>query len=210
MIGGQCRILLTVSSALYLLLLSACAAVRPVVPYPPGIMPPRSVAVLPLDNKTDSVSGARFLREEMQENLKEKGYVGTPLSDVDQLLADHFGISHGGEISESIISDIGKVLKVDAVITGTVQKFGVSWSGFPTNEVKATFALYETGTGTKLWKYDGYASNLLPLFSAEALGRQLGAYSAGRPLPNEVSIFYEKLLAEMPNGAESYKKVNKP
>ncbi len=201
---GHCNILLSVTAALHLVLISACATLPPLIPYPPSVTPPRTVAVLPFDNKTGSVAGARFLRKEMQRNLKNKGYVGIPLSDVDQLLTKQFGISHGGEVSESIISDIGKALKVDAVITGIVQKFGVSF-GYPfsRNEVKATFNLYETGTGNRLWNYQGYAfGGFLPFSS---IGEKLAETVMGRPLQAEVRELYNDLLTKMPNGAESYR-----
>src|SRR2546428_1488132 len=130
-------------------ILFGCATTLPIVPFPAGVTPPRTVAVMPLDNQTNSVPGAIYFREVMNKNLGRKGYVALPLSEVDQLLSDQLGISLGGQITEDRIPVIGKTLGVDAVITGTVQKFGTVLAIY--NEVEATFSLYEAHTGNKLW-----------------------------------------------------------
>jgi len=187
--------------------LFGCATVRlPIVPFPAGITPPRTVAVMPLDNQTNSVPGALYLREVMYKNLGQKGYVALPLSEVDQILSDRLGISVGGQVTEDRIMEIGKTLGVDAIITGTVQKFGTVFALY--NEVEATFYIYETRTGKKLWNYHGY--NRL---NTELTGRQ-GEHTSpmlaelifrgmGKPLEPVVDEFYKGLFAKMPNGAET-------
>ena len=186
-----------------------CAASLSFVPFPEGITPPHTVAVLPFDNQTNSVPGALYLREVFNENLGRKGYVARPLSEVDQLLSDRFGISLGGQITDDLIPEIGKALEVDAVIRGTVQKFGTVLIH---DEVEATFALYETRAGNKLWEYHGHAqresefSQLArhdPLIAASVmLGGALIERGLGKPLYRVVHQFFAKLLAQMPNGVE--------
>jgi hypothetical protein len=188
------------------MVLSGCATTLPVVPFPAGLTPPRTVAVMPLDNQTNSVPGAIYLREVMQKNLGRKGYAGKPLSEVDQLLSDRLGISVGGQITEDRIPEIGKTLGVDAVITGTVQKFGTVLALY--NEVEATFCLYEAHTGKKLWDYHGYARLNTELTSrqgerASPLLGELIFRGLGKPLAPVVQDFYRGLFANMPNGAEA-------
>ncbi len=203
---GRCRKLFTLAGVLHLMFLFGCEAPPPFVPFPAGITPPRSVAVMPLDNQTSSDSGALFLRKQMHKNLKKKGYISTRLSEVDQLLSDQFGILAGGEVTRDRIAPIGKALGVDAVITGTVLKFGNKNRSIITEEeVEATFSLHETQTGNILWEYHGYASRGASLFplSPESLGYALAESMLGAPRQRLVYEFYEKLLTEMPNGAES-------
>lgn len=185
--------------------LLGCASTWPIVPFPAGITPPRTVAVMPLDNQTNSVPGALYLREVMYKNLGRKGYVALPLSEVDQLLSDRFGISLGGQVTEDRIPEIGKTLGVDAVITGTVQKFGTVLALY--NEVEATFSLYEAHTGNKLWDYHGYARLNTELTSrqgekASPVVAELIFRGLGKPLAPVVGEFYKGLFAKMPNGAE--------
>jgi hypothetical protein len=205
-IQKQVAKLLIFSGILFPTILFGCAAARlPFVPFPTGITPPRTVAVMPLDNQTNSVPGAIYLREVMYENLRQKWYVALPISEVDQRLSDQLGISLGGQITEDRIPEIGKTLGVDAVIMGTVQKFGTVLALY--NEVEATFSLYEAHTGKKLWNYHGYAR-----LNTELTGRQ-GEYTSpvlaelifrglGKPLAPVVGEFYKGLFARMPNGAE--------
>jgi hypothetical protein len=79
---------------------------------------------MPFDNQTRSETGALFLRKEMHKNLERKGYIGIPLSQVDEVLANQFPDLSGRQITMARIPAIGKALRVDAVMTGTVQKFG--------------------------------------------------------------------------------------
>ena len=187
------------------IVLFGCATALPIVPFPVGVIPPRTAAVMPLNNQTNSVPGAIYLREVMHNNLGRKGYVGTPLSEVDQLLSDRLGISLGGQITEDRIPEIGKTLGVDAVITGTVQKFGTVLALY--NEVEATFSIYEAQTGKKLWDYHGYARLNTELTSrqgerASPMLAELLFRGLGKPLAPVVQEFYRGLFARMPNGAE--------
>jgi hypothetical protein len=191
------------------LLVAGCAAAPRIVPFGPGITPPRTAAVMPLDNQTNSVPGVLYVRQVLHENLGRKGYVAPPLAEVDQILSDRLGISLGGQISESTIQEIGKTLEVDAVITGTLQKFGTVLALY--SEVEATFVMYETRTGNKIWEYHGYAKqdtalahhdqNALTL--SAALVGSVVQRGRGKPLQSVVREYYRKLLWDMPNGAEA-------
>ena len=192
------------------LLAAGCGAHAPrIIPFGSGIAPPRTLAVLPLDNQTNSVPGALYFRQVMHDNLERKGYAAPPLADVDRALSDQLGISLGGQVSEDLIPKIGQTLGVDAVLTGTLQKFGTVLALY--SEVEATFVMYETGTGKKIWEYHGSArqdtavaqrnSNAVSLTAA--LVGSLIQRGHGKPLQPVVRTYYRKLLSEMPTGAES-------
>jgi hypothetical protein len=167
-------------------------ATLPIVPFPPGVTPPRTVAVLPLDNRTNSVRGALHLREVLHRNLDRKGYVALPLSNVDQLLSDQFGVSLGGQITDDLIPALGKALEVDAVITGTVLAYG----RLGPKEIEAKVALYETRTGRKLWDHYGYGHTEIRT-SVDARGHTQVIVTK-----NPIDEFFGTLFAKMPNGAE--------
>lgn len=194
------RKILAPGAVLCAVVLVGCESPPPFVPYPEGITAPRTVAVMPFENQTDSDKGAVFLRKQMQNNLKKKGYVGTSLSDVDQLLSDQFP----GEVTTDSIQPIGKALGVDAVITGTLQQFGLRL-GLPSEEeLEASFAIHETQTGKIIWQYHDsiFRTNIAP-FGPESLIKGLTQSLMGAPHQELVYDFYKRLLKEMPNGAES-------
>jgi hypothetical protein len=101
------------------------------------------VAILPLDNQTNSVPGSIAVRTVVHRNLDRKGYVALPLFETDQLLANQFGISLGGQITEDLLPAIGTALEADAVMTGAVLTYG--------GTVEIILTLYEAQTGNRLW-----------------------------------------------------------
>ncbi len=176
---------------------------------------------MPLDNQTNSVPGAIYVRQVMWQNLERKGYVALPLDATDLLLAEQFGLSLGGQITEAVIPEIGRALEVDAVLTGTLQHFGIRLSSHAEEEVEATFALYETSTGKKLWEahkrtrtnlgkkwrppdapnaYDGSE-----FFAGMAAGIILNAIN--KPLAPAVFELVEEILASLPNGVGSLRPI---
>lgn len=201
------RHLLYTAITLCVVVLAACAARRSIVPFGPGITPPRTIALLPLDNQTNSVPGALYVREAMQGHLADKGYEATPLGEVDRTLSDQLGISLGGQVSEEMIPRIGETLGVDAVLTGTVQKFGTVLALY--SEVEATFVMYESASGKQIWEYHDYMKRDTALSQHNANSVTLTAAvigslierGGGKPLQSVVTQFYRKLLTRMPTGA---------
>ncbi len=191
------------------LLLASCVTMtRPPIPFPMGITPPRTIAVLPLDNQTNSVAGALYVREVMHRNLSLKGYVPTPLQAVDQTLANRMGISLGGQIREVDIKEVGTALEVDAVLFGTLTKFGTVLASY--SEAEVLFEMYETRTGNKIWERRAYYRDKTELSnpnanSATMTAALLGSLierGQGKPLRNVVRGMFRDLLDHMPDGAE--------
>lgn len=190
------------------LLTAGCASTPRVVPFDGGITPPRTIAVMPFDNHTNSVPGALYVRQILHDNLGKRGYVAQPLTQVDQTLSDQLGLSLGGQIDQTMIRRIGETLGVDAVLTGTLQKFGTVMALY--SEVEATVVMYDATTGQKIWDYHGYAkqdtalaqqrSNTLTL-SAALVGSVIQR-GRGKPLQPVVREWSHRLLDRMPNGAE--------
>ena len=191
---------------------SGCAARHlPFVSFQSNVTAPRTVGVLPFDNQTNSIPGALYLRKVIHQNLERKGYVALPLDETDHALSEKFGISLGGQITEEIIPAIGKTLGVDALITGTVQKFGAVLALSAEEEVEGTFVLYETATGKKIWDFHKRIHKRIRTGqeSADFLGGLAFGFllnMAGKPLFPAVQEFVEEFLVKMPNGAEMPRK----
>ncbi|MFZ5862076.1 MAG: GNA1162 family protein [Nitrospirota bacterium] len=189
------------------LTLAACAGHRPYVPFGEGITPPRTIAVLPFDNQTNSVPGALYLRETMHDHLKEAGYEPRPLEEVDRALSDQFGVSLGGQVTEEMIPKVGAMLGVDAVLTGTVQKFGTVLALY--SEVEAGFAMYESGSGRKIWEYHDHVKEDTALGRRESNSATLAVgliasvieRGSGKPLGSVVTQFYRRMTPRLPSGA---------
>ena len=184
--SARCRIVRFLFGRLFAAaFVSGCTA--PIVSFPSHVTPPRTVAISPLDNQTNSVPGAIAVRTALHKNLDRKGYVALPLFQIDQLLANQFGISLGGQITEDLIPAIGKVVQADAVMTGAVLRYGAI--------VEVMLNLYETRTGAKLW-----ASRLRGEQRVEWQRFPDGRQIAVPHHPFEE--LFTQLFAKMPNGPE--------
>lgn len=189
---GRCRtvqLLLLFGRFFTPVILSGCTA--PFVRFPEHITPPRTVAILPLDNQTNSVPGAIAVRTALHRNLDRKGYVALALFQIDQLLANQFGISLGGQITEDLIPAIGKVLEADAVMTGAVLAYG--------GRVEIILTLYEARTGNRLWG-DRLSGTQRVEWQRMPDGRMIA-------VPHHpFEELFAGLFAKMPNGPEPPRK----
>lgn len=112
--------------------------------YSSGVTVPRTVAVMPLANQTNSVPGAARLREYVHRDLERNGYVAQPLFETDRVLSNQFGISLGDQVTDELIPEIGATLRSDAVMTGAIFKIG--------GMVDVALALHESRTGRRIWE----------------------------------------------------------
>jgi hypothetical protein len=164
------------------------------------------IAVMPLDNHSSSVAGALYMREEMVEVLKIKGYEPLELKQTDQQLANLFGISLGGQIMDEDIPKIAAGLKAEAIMTGTLKNFDSVLLSY--NEVAASFTLYEGADWSPVWNFDGSASVPFSPLRGESLGTQLlgglvgGVLerTVGKPMQGAVSEYYHRLQGTLPTG----------
>lgn len=173
----------------------------------------KTIAVMPLDNQTNSVVGALYMREEMVTLLKRNGYAPLPIAQTDQMLSNLFGISLGGQITEEDIPKIAAALEVDAIMTGRLRNFGLVLLSY--NEVSASFTMYTGNTWHPAWTYDGAATvPFYPLrdnsFEADIRTEIIGGFissilerSFGKPLHEAVSRYYKQLQYSLPTGRDT-------
>ena len=168
----------------------------------------KTIAVMPLDNQTNSVAGALYMREEMVALLKAKGYQPMTIEQTDQQLANQFGISLGGQITEADLPKIASALQVDAIMTGTLKNFSAVLLSY--NEVAASFTLYQAETWLPVWTYDNVASTpFSPLrnesFSTQLISGLVGSVfdrTLGKPMQGVVAEYYRRLQHTLPSGRE--------
>lgn len=170
----------------------------------------KTIAVMPLDNQTNSVAGALYMREEMVALLKHKGYAPLTIAQTDLMLANQFGISLGGQISEVDIPKIAAGLGVDAVMTGRLNNFDSVLMSY--NEVSASYTLYTGDDWQPKWSYDGVANASFSPLRNEAIGTQIiGGLisnvlerSMGAPLQEAVAKYYQQLQYTLPTGWNTF------
>ena len=172
--------------------------------------PSKTIAVMPLDNQTNSVAGSLYMREQMVKMLARKGYQPLPIKQTDEMLANQFGISMGGQINEQDIPSIAAALGVEAIMTGRLKNFGAVLLAY--NEVSASFILYSgpdlQSTWQPAWSYDGTASTpFSSLYSDDLSTHLIGGLitnmldrSFGAPLQETVSRYYRQLQRTLPSG----------
>jgi len=196
-------------SLFILLYISGCAHLSDAPVATPAQGKP--IAVMPLDNETNSVAGALYMREQMVTLLKQKGYAPLPIDQTDVMLANQFGISLGGQISEVDIPKIAAGLGVDAVMTGRLKNFSAVLLSY--NEVSASFTLYTGNDWQPKWTYDGVANApFSPLRNNDSLGTQIiGGLisnvlerSMGEPLQDAVAKYYQQLQHSLPTGRDTF------
>jgi hypothetical protein len=190
--------------ALAAIFVSGCASTNS--PAPDSNPHGRKVAVMPMDNQTNSVTGALYMREEMVTLLRNKGYAPLSIKETDEQLANQFGISLGGQIAEADIPKIAAGLNVSAIMTGTLKNFNSVLLSY--NEVSASYVLYVADDWLPVWRYDNAVSVPFSRLRNESLGTQIisglvGSVlerSIGMPMQEAVSEYYNRLRLTLPSG----------
>lgn len=112
----------------------------------------KKVAVLPLENMTDEKSAGEIVRQLTMSELLASGLVDVVVpGEVLSALAD-LGIKKLTSLTNQQIIAIGRQLKVEAVIMGSVQQYGhVRFGSISAPEVTITLIMADTGTGDIIW-----------------------------------------------------------
>jgi TolB-like protein len=127
----------------------------------------KSIAILPLENLTNSQSATDIVTEHMKRELKGKGWVLiTKTETVEEFLAKR-RIRYTGSITRMTVREMGKVLGVDAVLVGSVTQFLKSGS---TATVGVSARLVSALDGSLIWA-DNMAYTSRDFESLLGLGR---------------------------------------
>ena len=145
-------------SALILLsvLLSApgCGGRKEVRPDPSPVVLPTGpkVAVAPVENRTNDLSGSDIIRDAFVEGVARKGLAVVPVAESDRILRETLGISYGGQLPTTSPEEVCKALGVEAVFYGEVQEWSKTTTGvYNSSTVAAAFRMYRKD-GALLWE----------------------------------------------------------
>jgi hypothetical protein len=148
----------TVVSVLFLvfLLLSAwgCGGRGEVRPEPARVRLPAGprVAVAPMENRTNDLSGSDIIRDAFVAGAERKGYAVVPVEESDRILRETLGISYGGQLPTTSPEEVCKALEVEAVFYGDVQEWSKTTTGiYNSSAVAAAFRMFRKD-GALLWE----------------------------------------------------------
>jgi len=153
----------------------------------------KTVAVLPVINKTNEVNAARLLRERVIEELRFKGYPRISSRETDRKLS---GICPEGTKAPPSVA--GEALGVDAVLYCTLLEWKhSSLMAYSTSTAVAQFELRNTRTGERIWTVEKKtARRNFEMFKREAELARLHDYEG------IVRDIVEKALVDFPKGPD--------
>jgi hypothetical protein len=137
-----------------LLSASGCGGRKEVRPEPSPVTLPTGprVAVAPMENWTNDLSGSDIIRDAFAEGVARKGFAVLPLAESDRILRETLGISYGGQLPTTSPEEVCEVLGVVAVFYGDVQEWSKTTTGFfNSSTVAAAFRMYRKD-GTLQWE----------------------------------------------------------
>ncbi|OIP34669.1 MAG: hypothetical protein AUK27_06895 [Deltaproteobacteria bacterium CG2_30_66_27] len=152
------RRLATAVSALILvsvfLSASGCGGRGEVRPEPsPAVLPTGpKVAVTPMENRTNDLSGSDIIRDAFAEGVAQKGFAVVPVAESDRILRETLGISYGGQLPVTTPEEVCKALGLEAVFYGEVREWSKTTTGiYNSSTVAAAFRMYRKD-GALLWE----------------------------------------------------------
>ena len=128
-----------------LLSASGCGGRRAVRPEPsPAVFPAGpKVAVAPMENRTNDLSGSDIIRDSFVEGVARKGFAVAPVAESDRLLRETLGISYGGQLPTTSPEEVCKALGVEAVFYGEVREWTKTTTGiYNSSAVAAAFRMF--------------------------------------------------------------------
>ena len=108
----------------------------------PSFQSPLPVAVLPVNNMSNDLKAAEMFRALFKNSLQDLGYPTAKNGDVDFLLQRN-GLTDGGQLTNIPPDQLCRMLGVDAVFMGTLEKANQLTTGvYNKKEVRASMRLY--------------------------------------------------------------------
>ena len=113
--------------------------------------PPKSIAILPFGNKTDSEDIDEIVRTTFYSHLSAQPYKDIELYEVDRKLK-RFNLDEYEKLSHVSAKRLGRILRCDAVVVGEVTEFQKVYAGiYSQMAVGASITVWDTRTGKKIW-----------------------------------------------------------
>ena len=113
--------------------------------------PPKSIAILPFGNQTDSENIDEIVRTTIYSHLSAQPYKDIELYEVDRKLK-RFNLIKYEKLSDVSAKRLGRILRCDAVVVGEVTEFQKVYAGiYSQMAVGASITVWDTRTGKKIW-----------------------------------------------------------
>ena len=172
-----------------LLSASGCGGRKEVRPEPsPGILPTGpKVAVAPMENRTNDLSGSDILRDAFAEGVARKGFAVVPVAESDRVLRETLGISYGGQLPTTSPEEVCEALGVEAVFYGEVQEWSKTTTGiYNSSTVAAAFRMFRKD-GSLLWEGNDRQVRQEIARGGQNLGAEIIAGALGNLLLNPMT-----------------------
>ena len=113
--------------------------------------PPKSIAILPFGNQTESADLDEFVRTTFYSHLCAQPYKDIELHEVDRKLQNH-NLGPYDNLSQQSARRLGRILGCDAVVVGTVTEYQRLYAGlYSQMAVGASIVVWDTRTGKRIW-----------------------------------------------------------
>jgi hypothetical protein len=121
--------------------------------------PPKSIAILPFGNHTDSEDIDEIVRKTFYSHLSAHPYKDIELYEVDRKLR-RFNLPEYEKFNNVSAKRLGRILHCDAVVVGEVTEFQKVYAGlYSQMAVGASITVWDTRTGKKIWSDEHVTRN---------------------------------------------------
>ena len=113
--------------------------------------PPKSIAILPFANQTESDGINEIVRSNLYSHLSTQPYKDIELYEVDRKLR-RYNMKNYEKLTDKSAKRLGRILHCDAVVVGEVTEFQRLYAGIYSQlAVGASITVWDTRTGEKIW-----------------------------------------------------------
>jgi len=121
--------------------------------------PPKSIAILPFGNQTDSEDIDEIVRTTFYSHLSAQPYQDIELHEVDRKLK-RYNLMAYDKLDDVSAKRLGRILHADAVVVGEVTEFQRVYAGlYSQMAVGASITVWDTRTGQKIWSDEHVTRN---------------------------------------------------
>ena len=121
--------------------------------------PPKSIAVLPFGNQTESTDIDEIVRTNFYSHLSAQPYKDIELYEVDRKLK-RYNLRDYEKLDGASAKRLGRILHADAVVSGEVTEFNRVYAGiYSQMAVGASITVWDTRTGQKIWSDEHVTRN---------------------------------------------------
>jgi len=172
-----------------LLSASGCGGGKEVRPNSSPVVLPTGpkVAVAPMENKSNDLSGSDIIRDAFVGGVARKGFAVVPVAESDRILRETLGISYGGQLPSTTPEEVCKALGVEAVFYGDVQEWSKTTTGiYNSSTVAAAFRMYRKD-GALQWEGNDRQVRQDVARGGQNLGAEIIAGALGNLLLNPMT-----------------------